>query len=58
MENSEQDQQDGLSRRDMLKIGGLGGLALTATGMIGSTSSSAETQGGLSTHVAPGELDE
>jgi nitrous-oxide reductase len=59
MEDQEQEQSEGLSRRDMLRIGGLGGLALTATGMIGgvSTPAASQTGGGLSPHIAPGELD-
>jgi nitrous-oxide reductase len=58
MENQDQDHQEGLSRRDMLKIGGLGGLALTATGMMSGALPVAGQAGSQSVHVAPGELDE
>ena len=57
MENREHDQE-GLSRRDMLKIGGLGGLALTATGMIGGVLPVEGQAGHMSVDVPPGELDE
>ncbi|MDA0334766.1 MAG: hypothetical protein O2782_06360 [bacterium] len=57
MDKQNQEQQEGLSRRDMLKIGGLGGLALTATGMIGGVMPVEGQAGHQSVDIAPGELD-
>lgn len=58
--HEQEERQAGLSRRDMLKIGGIGGLALTAAGMAGPGVAPArgETTGNLSAHVPPGELDD
>ena len=57
-----QQKKDGLSRRDMLKMGGVGGLALTAAGMATGVTAPARSQTGsagkLSAHVPPGQLDE
>ena len=63
MEGQEQDKQqeekqEGLSRRDMLKIGGLGGLALTAGTMVSAATPVEGQSNSLSPHVGPGELDE
>jgi nitrous-oxide reductase len=59
-QEKEQERHEGLSRRDMLKMGGLGGIALTATSMVGGAASPAlgEGAGELDAHVPPGELDE
>ena len=63
MDSHEQQQpRQELSRRDMLKLGGLSGLALTSAGMAPGVAAPAYSQtgstGNLSAHVAPGELDE
>lgn len=61
MERQQQQSRQALSRRDLLKMGGLG-LALTSAGMApgGATPAWPQTgsTGNLSAHVPPGELDE
>jgi nitrous oxide reductase len=57
----EQEKKEGVSRRDMLKIGGLGGLALSVTALVGGAVAPVEAQGAAkrhSPHVPPGELDD
>ena len=62
MADRQEKSRQELSRRDMLKIGGLGGLALTSAGLAPGVPTPAWTQtgstGNLSAHVPPGELDE
>lgn len=62
MERQQQQPRQELSRRDLLKMGGLGGLALTSAGMAPGVTTPAWPQtgstGNLSAHVPPGELDE
>ncbi len=62
MEDRDQEKQPkGVSRRDLLKWGGLSGVALSAAGLVGglSTPVMAQTKEhqGLSPEVPPGELD-
>ena len=59
--HEKQERQQGLSRRDMLKIGGMGGVALSAAGIAGVSAPAlgqTGSTGNLSAHVPPGELDE
>ena len=60
-QEQEQEQHDGVSRRDLLKMGGLGGLALSASALVGGvgavSAQSAAAGGAGAPHIAPGELD-
>ena len=57
--DSQDQQQQGLTRRDLLKMGGMGGLALSAVGLVGAGGEQAEaaTATSNSPHIPPGELD-